>query len=1398
MKQKTIIYFVICLAVLVSAWQQAAQATVTDKITTLFGANNGTNGAMFDVTNVSGLSIELTGKFEGNYDTSQVVQVWYRTGTYVGHESDLANWILLGSTNVAAQGLDTPSSFDIGNTLTIPPGQTMGLFIYSTGMCNYTNGDGTNQLYSNGIVEISCGVGKTASSDTPPVTGTTQTPRVWNGSIEYRYENAVTLAAAEYFIDIDPGEGNGTSLEALDGTFDSSSESVEVTGLILPGLAPGDHTLYIRYLDSLGDWSEPQSSVFTYNCTIDTSTGAPVPDTGQTTSYTNTFGEDSDYLINPPSYTKLDASGNDLPITATSWVMVRDNVTGLIWEVKQNKDGTKDYTNPHDADNTYTWYDSDPATNGGDAGTPGDGTDTEDFINAVNSENFGGFADWRMPTIEELHTITNLDQYDPAVDMTYFPNVISSYYWSGSTYADVTDRAWVVDFNGGGVIYDGKTGDGYVRCVRSGPSVIGSFDYFALNDDGLTVTDAGTGLMWEKATGNSGTSLTWENAIQYCESLDLAGYTDWRLPTVSELQTLVDYSLYNPSIDTNYFNDILSSAYWSGSTYAGGTYYAWVVSFYNGLVGHNGKTGNVYVRCVRSGSSVIGSFENLVIYAPSHASFWLIGDTMPISWATRGISGDVRISLSRDGGKTYTDIVSSTPNDGSYNWTVTGTDTFNAMIRVEPLNDTTRAGTQGLFSIVSTFTPNQPPEIVGTIPDQTHDEDDPPWTVDLTPYEMDAEDSGTDLDWSVGTVSGTYFSASITDSDGDILTFTPVAEASGFETITLILTDSEGLTDTQDITITLNPVNDPPAQPFGETPSDGATGVSINADLGWSCTDPEGDALTYDVYFGTANPPATIIANDQSGTTCDPGLLQYSTTYYWRVDATDANGATTQGTVWSFTTEANPLYIVAAEYFIDTDPGEGNASPLAADDGAFNSMTENVSVTGLTLPGLTTGSHTLYIRYRDSLGNWSQPTGREFVYNCNLYIDAAEYFIDTDPGEGNGTALAADDGAFDSMTETVSVTGLTLPGLTIGAHTLNIRYRDSLGNWTEPTSRTFYYYCNANQPPDPPFGSDPADGATGVSINADLSWSGSDPENDALTFDVYFGTVNPPISQVFTAQSDFTFDPGILQYSTTYTWRVDATDAHGLKTQGSVWNFTTEAEPNHLPDVSTQAQTSITTSTAMGHGTIIDPGLPLATAHGVCWNTTGSPNINNDDHTDEGPVSGTVTLPYAFTSAMTGLLPDTEYYVRAYATNGEGTAYGNALTFTTNRSPAGFYVSAISGNTGEDGTAATFTASLTAAPHADVTLSLQSSDTGEGTVSPTSLTFTSGNWNVDQTVTVTGVDDAAVDGDQSYEIQFGAAVSTDAAYDGLTPDPVSVVNVDDDSASGSGIYLPFLNLLLDE
>jgi hypothetical protein len=102
--------------------------------------------------------------------------------------------------------------------------------------------------------------------------------------------------------------------------------------------------------------------------------------------------------------------------------------------------------------------------------------------------------------------------------------------------------------------------------------------------------------------------------------------------------------------------------------------------------------------------------------------------------------------------------------------------------------------------------------------------------------------------------------------------------------------------------------------------------------------------------------------------------------------------------------------------------------------------------------------------------------------------------------------------------------------------------------------------------------------------------------------------------------------------------------------------------------------------------------------------------------------------------------------------------------------------------TSESGRTASFTVKLNSAPTASVTLPLSSSDATEGTVSPTSLIFTTSNWNVPQTVTVAGVDDMVTDGVQAYTIVTGTLVSTDPSYNGQNPPDVTAHNVDDDYA----------------
>ncbi len=112
---------------------------------------------------------------------------------------------------------------------------------------------------------------------------------------------------------------------------------------------------------------------------------------------------------------------------------------------------------------------------------------------------------------------------------------------------------------------------------------------------------------------------------------------------------------------------------------------------------------------------------------------------------------------------------------------------------------------------------------------------------------------------------------------------------------------------------------------------------------------------------------------------------------------------------------------------------------------------------------------------------------------------------------------------------------------------------------------------------------------------------------------------------------------------------------------------------------------------------------------------------------------------------------------------------------------ANIEVTQTTGVTHETGDSFTFRVSITSKPTADVTIPLSSSDTTEGTISPASITFTTGNWMSSQLVTVTGVDDDVADGHQSYTALIGAAMSTDGEYAGMNPRDVAMTNMDDDS-----------------
>ena len=282
-----------------------------------------------------------------------------------------------------------------------------------------------------------------------------------------------------------------------------------------------------------------------------------LPDTGQTDSYTNTVGEDHDYLINPPSF------------IINSNVTVTDNNTLLMWQ--RQDDGTR-----------RTWADAAPYCSG---------------------LSLGGHSDWRIPEPYELQTIVDFGKWSPSLDATYFTGTdATGYYWS-TNYLGSNSKAWYMRVGNGTVGDLGKTNTQFTRCVR-GAKTTSSF-----TDNGdSTVTDTKTRLVWQQSTSGSG--MNWESALSSCEGLTLASQSDWRLPNIKELGSIVDTSEYNPAIDETYFPATQSSDYWSSTTWSSTNYHtwAWRMDFTGGIAYQRMKAQdsanqsvNKYVRCVRGG-----------------------------------------------------------------------------------------------------------------------------------------------------------------------------------------------------------------------------------------------------------------------------------------------------------------------------------------------------------------------------------------------------------------------------------------------------------------------------------------------------------------------------------------------------------------------------------------------------------------------------------------------------------------------------------------------------------------------------------------------------------------------------------------------------------------------------
>ncbi|MCB1582885.1 MAG: DUF1566 domain-containing protein [Marinicella sp.] len=179
------------------------------------------------------------------------------------------------------------------------------------------------------------------------------------------------------------------------------------------------------------------------------------------------FNDDSDGHAGF-SYTKLDFSGNPLPASAISWNCVKDNVTGLIWEVKLVNVG-----NIHYYENTYKWGGLTAIGLGTGPGTYY--SDWNDLVNGSNNESLCGLNNWRVPTVSEFSTLINKDANSPAIDADYFPYTASIspnllFFWTSSPIANPGNQgyAWSINFITGTNSFRDRTVTQRVRLVSSG------------------------------------------------------------------------------------------------------------------------------------------------------------------------------------------------------------------------------------------------------------------------------------------------------------------------------------------------------------------------------------------------------------------------------------------------------------------------------------------------------------------------------------------------------------------------------------------------------------------------------------------------------------------------------------------------------------------------------------------------------------------------------------------------------------------------------------------------------------------------------------------------------------------------------------------------------------------
>lgn len=184
-------------------------------------------------------------------------------------------------------------------------------------------------------------------------------------------------------------------------------------------------------------------------------------------------------------FTKLDKLGDELATQnaawnsdsgteteGSRWSCVQDNVTGLMWEVKESLED-----HPRYGGHTYTWFEESPTVNGGSAGVENNGAcstdscDTQGYRTWLNQQGLCGHNDWRLPTTSELLSIAHTTSSGMAIDSDFFPNTIKPRFFTRNSHAQDPMLAWYIYFTDASMSFTNKFDPSHLRLVRGGKTL---------------------------------------------------------------------------------------------------------------------------------------------------------------------------------------------------------------------------------------------------------------------------------------------------------------------------------------------------------------------------------------------------------------------------------------------------------------------------------------------------------------------------------------------------------------------------------------------------------------------------------------------------------------------------------------------------------------------------------------------------------------------------------------------------------------------------------------------------------------------------------------------------------------------------------------------------------------